>query len=277
MECVNKYFIADDELVVETEKFPEYNNSNGMKLYEVVRVIEGIPLFIDEHIKRFHSSAKKSGNELFVSDDDIMKAIKKLIKENECYMGNVKIVFCLSEIKHFLCYFVEHKYPDQEMYLNGVKTLTYKATRPNPEVKAINEDLRDQVSKLLEENPDVYEILLLNSDKEITEGSKSNVLFVKGNRIITAPMRTILKGITRDKIFEICEELGFVTEERMVNREEVHEFEACFLTGTSPKVLPISYINDIKFDHKNKIMLKIKEKFEELVDKYILDAKQNDL
>jgi len=274
MECTNKYFIANDK-VVKTENFLEYNGE-GVKLYEVIRIIEGIPLFIEEHIKRFHSSSKKSGKELFISDDEIKEAIKKLTKENNCYMGNVKIVFCYSEIKYFLCYFIEHSYPDQDMYLNGVKTITYKASRLNPEVKAVNESLKSQIKKVLQENP-VYEVLLLNSDLEITEGSKSNVLFIKGNRIISSPMETILRGITREKIMNICRELGFETEERMVNREEIHEFEACFLTGTSPKVLPISYIDDVKFDVKNKILLKIKEKYEEEITTYIFDAKKNEL
>ncbi len=274
MECINKYFIANDK-VVKSEDFLEYN-SEGVKLYEVVRVIEGIPLFIEEHIKRFHSSSNKSGKELFVSDDEIREAVKKLTKENNCYMGNVKIVFCFSEIKYFLCYFIEHNYPDQNMYLDGVKTITYKAMRPNPGVKAVNESLRMQINKLLEENP-VYEVLLLNSDNEITEGSKSNVLFIKGNRVISAPMETILKGITREKIMSICKELGLETEERMVNKEEIHEFEACFITGTSPKVLPVSYIDDVKFDVRNKILSKIKEKYEEIINQYILDAKKNDI
>ncbi len=275
VECINKFFIANDKLV-KIDEFSEYV-SEGIKLYEVVRVIEGIPLFLEDHIKRFHSSSEKSGKELFVSDDDIKKSIKRLIKENNCYMGNIKLVFCYSDMKYFLCYFIEHSYPTQEMYLNGVRTVSYKAARPDPEVKAINESLRSQISKILKEKADVYEVLLLNSDNEITEGSKSNVLFIKGNRIISAPMKTILKGITRERVMEICRELGFETEERMVNKEELHEFEAAFLTGTSPKVLPISYIDDVKFDTRNKILLKIKEKYEEIIQENIDFAKQNDL
>ena len=98
----------------------------------------------------------KKAKELFISDDEIKEAVKKLTKENSYYMGNIKIVFCYSEIRYFLCYFIQHSYPDQDMYLNGVKTMTYKAMRPNPEVKAVNESLKTQIKKLLEENP-VYE------------------------------------------------------------------------------------------------------------------------
>lgn len=272
MECINQYFIANEK-IVKTKDFPEYNGE-GVKLYEVIRVIEGVPLFIEEHIKRFHSSSKKSGKELFLTDDEIRDAIKLLIKENNCYIGNVKLVFCYSEIKYFLCYFINHSYPDENMYINGVKTMTHEAIRPNPEVKAVNESLKAQINRLIEENK-VYEVLLLNSDFEITEGSRSNILFIKGNKIISSPKETILKGITLEKILEICSELGFTIEERMINKKEIQEFDACFITGTSPKVLPISYIDDIEFDTKNNTLLKIKEKYDEKIKNYIFNGKKN--
>jgi branched-chain amino acid aminotransferase len=69
----------------------------------------------------------------------------------------------------------------------------------------------------------------------------------------------ILKGITRKHILSICRDNGIDVEFRCVNADNIGEFEAVFMTGTSPMVLPFCCINDTFFNVKLALMDKLRE------------------
>ena len=73
---------------------------------------------------------------------------------------------------------IPHAYPTSEDYKQGVPTLTYSAMRENPGVKYINTDLRTRTNRLIKQKQ-VYEVLLVDKEGYITEGSRSNVFFIR--------------------------------------------------------------------------------------------------
>ena len=52
----------------------------------------------------------------------------------------------------------------------------------------------------------LYEVLLVNRDGVITEGSRSNVFFIKSGEVYTPPTDAVLPGVTRTMIIRILEE-----------------------------------------------------------------------
>jgi branched-chain amino acid aminotransferase len=67
---------------------------------------------------------------------------------------------------------------------------------------------------------------------------------------VTAPDNVILNGITRKHILEICAESQIKVEFECVNANRLNEFDAVFMTGTSPMVLPFCCIEDKFFNVK---------------------------
>jgi branched-chain amino acid aminotransferase len=57
----------------------------------------------------------------------------------------------------------------------------------------------------------------------------------------------ILNGITRKYIFEICMENDIKVRIACVKAERIADYDAVFMTGTSPIVLPFSCIDDKYF------------------------------
>ena len=58
--------------------------------------------------------------------------------------------------------------------------------------------IRERPVRLISDNK-LYEVLLVDRNGRITEGSRSNVFFVKGNKFYTGPSAMVLVGITRKK------------------------------------------------------------------------------
>ncbi len=93
-----------------------------------------------------------------------------------------------------------------------------------------------------------YEALLVNEENQITEGSRSNIFFLKGNTLSTAPDETILNGITRKYILDICRTNKIKVRFMCVPVDSLQDYDAVFMTGTSPMVLQFYCIGDIYFN-----------------------------
>jgi len=85
--------------------------------------------------------------------------------------------------------------------------------------------------------------LLLDPDGFIAEGTGDNFFIVKDNKIYTPEGRNILRGISRDYIFELAEELGLKCIEKNFEPYDVYTADEAFMTGTPFSILPVSSLN----------------------------------
>lgn len=87
--------------------------------------------------------------------------------------------------------------------------------------------------------------LLLDPDGFITEGTGDNFFMVKNNKVITPEGRNILRGISRDYVFELCDQLGLEWIEKNIEPYDVYTADEAFLTGTPFCILPTTTLNGI--------------------------------
>jgi branched-chain amino acid aminotransferase len=122
------------------------------------------------------------------------------------------------------------------------------------------------------EEEKVYEVILVHPEGYITEGSRSNLFMIKNNEVYTPKVTDILPGITRKYILQVCKDLNLILNERRIFRDELFAMDALFITGTSPKVLPIRNIYYANFDVKHPVLRLIMKKFDELIENYLKNS-----
>ena len=210
-------------------------------------------------MERLASSVRLQQKEILADIATLRKDIINLTRSDKKKETNLKIVFNYNDkSSNYLVYFIEPIYPSQEQYKKGVKGILFFGERKNPESKIINHKLRSSIShKLIHEVS--YEALLVNEKNEITEGSRSNIFFLKGDILVTAPDEVILCGITRKYILEICRLNKIEVRFACVRVEDLLEYDAVFMTGTSPMVLPFCCIDDKYFNVKLPLMEKLRK------------------
>ena len=268
-KCINTYFLFGNE-IKSCSEFENYNRSTGKSLYEVIRISDGIPVFLMEHLQRLENSAKIMKYTLCISRDEIINAILSLIDKNNVKEGNLKLVInyipkdensdALKEV--FLAYLISYSYPTKEQYLHGVKTITYHGERNNPNAKVIDNDFRDKVNTEINSR-NAYEAILIDHSGIITEGSRSNIFMVSGNNVYTSMAENVLPGITRQVIIKICKDLNIEFQQRNIHEREIKELTGLFISGTSPKVLPINAVDEFSFNSsKNSIISSIMKEFQ---------------
>jgi len=85
--------------------------------------------------------------------------------------------------------------------------------------------------------------LLLDEDGFVAEGTGDNFFIVKGNRIITPEGRNILRGVSRDYIFELSKQLGLECVEKNIEPYDVMVADEAFMTGTPFCLVPVMRFN----------------------------------
>ena len=263
-ECIGEYFLLNSE----PKPIQEFNHkflSQGKSIYEVYRIYNGIPLFFKEHFQRLSDSTKASKIALSISRDDLKNETKKLIEINNILDANIKLVLNKNkESENIILYFDNSKYPTEEDYRNGIKLGLFDAERKYPNIKYINHKLRTNTTTKMSIKG-YFELLLVKDRNHITEGSRSNVFFIKGDKIFTPPLQYVLPGITRDKVIEACQSLGLEIIQKIINVSDLIYFESGFITGTSPKVLPIKSIDNITYNINSNIIKAIANRYDEMI------------
>ena len=79
----------------------------------------------------------------------------------------------------------------------------------------------------------------------IEETGGANIIFIKGNTLVTPKSDSILPSITRRSIVHVAKEyLGMEVEERDIPLAEIGEYEECGLCGTAAVISPVGTIDD---------------------------------
>jgi len=271
-ECYGRKFILNGKLQT-SDMFDNSLVYEGESVYEVIRMERGSPVFFHDHMERLRSSLVHQLRKPMADYERLRNDIINLVKTEKRREINLKIVFNYKKDSgNYLVYFVEPIYPSEEQYRKGVKGILFHAERKDPGSKVINHKLRSSIyHKLILEGG--YEALLVNEDDCITEGSRSNIFFLKGEVLTTAPEKTVLSGITRKYIIEICRERNIPVDYRCVPSDTIKTYDAVFMTGTSPMVLPFCCIDDIRFRVNIPVIAELRrlyvEKAEESIQRFI--------
>lgn len=267
---IDSVFFVNDQLT-DIKDMADSEMKVKKAVYEVFRVVAGKPLFIDGHIKRLKSSLNKSGIDFYGSEPEMLKKrVSELCEANNKHFGNIELRVALGEdgsVRKYLG-FISHSYPEATAYLQGIATKTLNVMRKNPTVKAKNSDARKLANDFLAEHQ-LYEVLLVNAKYEFTEGSRSNLFFIKADKVYTAPDHVVLQGITRMKVLQALKNLNIEVITEAVNLNNLPTFQSAFICGTSPGVLPLNRINEQELDVSNRILRNIILEYNNIVNSYL--------
>src|SRR5204863_992703 len=89
------------------------------------------------------------------------------------------------------------------------------------------------------------EAIMLTHEGHVSEGSAENIfLLINGELVTPSPTENILLGITRDTIIKVARrELGYVTQERQIDRTELYCADEILLCGTGAQIAPVTSVD----------------------------------
>lgn len=263
-------FLVYNGQIRSTADTSTYCKLDSQSIYEVIKLIGGIPLFYEDHIDRLRHSAEHLGVEVLKSASDILNEIGMLVEKNHLADINVKLV-CTNRdgMPLFLTYFVRQDFPDSKDYAEGTRMVLYDGERKDPHLKTIESSYRERVRNR-RQAAGAYEALLVNENGYITEGTRSNLFFLKNDQLFTPPSGEALLGVTRRHVLKACRKLGISVKEQLLHRSDLHMLQGAFITGTTIDVLPIGHIDNLYIPSvKQSIIAQVADEFAAACRAYI--------
>ncbi|MCQ2228667.1 MAG: aminotransferase class IV [Bacteroidales bacterium] len=235
------------------------------ELYELIRVQNKKPVFLKEHLTRFKNTL--NGHNISLEYIDKLPGLIEWLTlcnpQSDC---DLRLV--VSPKGLFQAGFVTSHYPTKQMYETGVKVDILKAIRNNPKAKIYHADMRADAQRQQEKNG-TYESLLVNPEGLITEGSRSNVYFIREGEIYNTPDNMVLGGIMRMKVIDICRSLGIKINNTPVNLKDISQYDAAFLSSTPMRIIPICDIEGTMFNQDDTTLRRIMSELDNEISKQI--------
>jgi branched-chain amino acid aminotransferase len=242
-EAALDYFIMNHQLR-STQDMSIFDRITQQSVYEVVKIVAGQPVFFEEHMQRMRRSAALQKISIPKSDEEVLAEICLLLEKNRCDDINVKLIRTrIGDEDYFLTYFIEPESLSREEYDRGIHTILFQGERRNPHLKTVGSSFRDRV-KAARAQTGAYEALLVDDQGNITEGSRSNIFFIKNGLLLTPPAQTVLLGVTRKHVMNLCKSMKLQVLEELLHRRDISEISGAFITGTTVDIAPIRSIDD---------------------------------
>jgi branched-chain amino acid aminotransferase len=217
----------------------------GIGVFDLLRTYNGKPYFLKEHVSRLLASARSIDLELPWTHDEICRVALETLSRNDLNEANIRIIVTGGSSADFmspggkprLLVLVTPlpKLPEQ-WYRQGIKVITRKIRRINPGAKSINY-LTAAMALRHAQVQGAVEVLYLDDDDNVLEGTTSNVFAFLQGRLVT-PDRGILPGITRKVVLESAAGY-FSIELRDLPRHELLNAQEVFITGTNKGLVPV--------------------------------------
>ena len=238
--------------------FMDHGYLFGYGVYEALKVYNGQPFCVEEHMDRFERSMKEIRIKPELSREDTIKIIYDLVAKSEFQDAFIYLQLTrgvgprnnpsLPKAKPTLSMFVAYLSPIPDSFRqNGVKAVIVKDDRwAHPHIKSLNL-LPNILAKQIAEDNDAYEAILAEENGTVTEGASSNVYAVFNDTIVTRPTDgKILSGITRLVLCKIIEQNGFKYREDYFTTDELKEADEVLVTNSGAEVLAVTEIEGKK-------------------------------
>ncbi|MBP7402323.1 MAG: aminotransferase class IV [Clostridia bacterium] len=236
--------------------------------YEVIRVLRGVPLFWEDHMARLSRSVAGA---FPVDAQGLRRDALRLLEAEGRDQCNLRIVLTG---RHSVLHLGPYYYPSEGMIEHGVACGLLSWERETPNIKTVREDYKRAVAAAFSAGgPDgrPFEILLVDREGRFTEGSRSNLFFVRDGTVYTAPDDRILLGITRSHVHKAVLEAGFRLETAMFTYDELvaGAVSAAFLTGSPIDVLPVARIGALELDPADPVVRAVRRRYAAILDDYV--------
>ncbi|MDO4541462.1 MAG: aminotransferase class IV [Bacillota bacterium] len=213
----------------------------GLGVFETIDIIHGHCVLLEKHIERLNRSCKFFKLKNPITEGTIQDYLAKQGLIN--YSGAMKITVS-SENTLFTVR--DNPYPP-EKYQEGF-ALTYTQVRRNETSPFTYHKTLNQGDNLQEREAaqakGFDEVIFLNTVGEITEGSLTNIFFVKNGGLFTPPIGSgLINGTIRQYLLETQE----VTEVALTPGS-VRKFDECFVTNSLMGIMPVRSLGDKTFN-----------------------------
>jgi branched-chain amino acid aminotransferase len=244
-----RYVIRNGELIAkEDAKISVYNKAMffDFAVYSNIKVVQGKLFMPGLEITKLFESAEMIGIKHELSKDEIISWTKRLVDADGIKDALIRVLLIGAEDETEPTLFlfpVGLTFYKKSMYSKGVKLITYDGQRAFPLAKT-KDLLLGYVAYRKAVRNGALDALMVDSDGNAREGTRSSFFVIKGDTLIAPPKEKVLEGITRKIIMDIAPRIMKV-KERDIPMAGINGYDEYFISGTTLNIMPVRQINNV--------------------------------
>ncbi|MGE3146684.1 MAG: aminotransferase class IV [Pseudorhodoplanes sp.] len=227
--------------------------------YDVVGVRDGAFFRLDDHIRRFRASMNAFRFNPRETDGEIKTILHECVRRSglrdayvamDCLRGRpapgkpYHPVHARNYIAAFAIPWIS--LTTAEMQTRGAHLYVASPLRIPPDSvdpRAKNFHWADLTRGQFEAHDHGADFCVLpDRDGNVTEGAGFNIFAITGGRLVT-PDAGVFEGLTRQSVFELCDELKLPYEVRPLPAPELRDADEIFMATTAGGIMPVSRID----------------------------------
>jgi len=237
-----------------------------------------------EHVDRLFNSAHIADLAIRWSREEVVQACLETIRVNElkeCYIrplvfmgeGAMGLFSRDNPVHVTIIAWPWGAYLGEEGLVKGIRAKVSSFTRHGinasmTKAKIVGNYVNSILAKREVVDSGYDEAVMVDSEGYVSEASGENIFIVSKGAVFTPPLGgSILAGITRDTVIQLCIELEIPISERRFTRDEMYIVDEVFFSGTAAEVTPVREIDNrmIGDGKRGPITERIQKRFFEVV------------
>ena len=258
----------------------------GDGVWEGLRLQNGRFFALDRHLERLFQGAKVLALDIGQSREDLTEALYRTVRANEMVSGVHARLMVTRGLKRTpsqdprlnvggptIVIIAEHKVPDPNVLVDGIRLGTSAIRRGRPDVQDPRLNSHSKLNcilamiQALEMGAD--EALMLDPQGFVSTCNATNFLMVRKAEVWTSTGRYCMNGITRGFALELAREAGLTTHERDFSLTDVYSADEAFVTGTFSGMIPVVSVDGRTIGHggRGPVTLDLQERYRALVER----------
>ena len=234
----------------------------GLGAFETIALEHGKPVFLKRHLNRLAKAAEflklDSLESRGITCEGVLDYLTGITEEEKQH-GALKVMISEKNV----VYQVRSNHYREEQYRQGF-VMDFSEVRRNETSPLVYYKTMNYGDCILEKRnataAGMDERLFLNTKKQISEGTVSNVFFVRNGMIYTPKVSCgLLPGILREYLCDTEE-----VEETYIYVQDLKWYQECFVTNSLMGIMPVRQIEGIRFV-EDKVTKELMAKYQKMV------------
>ncbi|MFT6957031.1 MAG: branched-chain amino acid aminotransferase [Halieaceae bacterium] len=229
----------------------------GDGVFDVVSAWRGKIFKLDAHLDRFFDSIQAARLDHHMSREQWKEAIIETVRRNQLVDATIRFIVTrgepnsvVADPREFEATCIVWAAPyvflaNEEKRSAGVRlmisaTRGFPADTLDPRYKCLDR-LHSQLVRLEALEAGYDDAIWLDHSGHVAESAASNIFIVK-KEVLYTPAAGVLRGITRDTVLEIADELNIPWQERQLSAFDLYVADEVFTCSTAGGTLPVSEV-----------------------------------
>jgi branched-subunit amino acid aminotransferase/4-amino-4-deoxychorismate lyase len=215
--------------------------THGLGLYETLKLVDGVPVFFDEHLARLQGGLDELGLALPFVRADLAAQIARLAHTSGVYNGACRLLVTAGppEGEPSVLLQVDRRvFPDRPL-----RVISYPGVRVRAQLKAMTV-MQSFLAQRAASAACADDAILVDDEGHIFEGATSNMFIVRGGGLVTPPAEgAILPGVLRAKVEQLAEANGVTVVEAFVRVADLRPDDGMLLTSSVRGIVPVASVD----------------------------------